>query len=241
MLRRDGFASLAPRERADLARVRVGLGLAHPNPNPRANPDPNPNPNPHPHPNPDPTSRRAAGSPAQLTTRPLAFNGSHLFLNLVLRPAGWLRVEVLPAHGDGAAPLCGLGRARSRASARPAGLDARRPARVARRRATRPLAGATVSKRVEWCRSGCRSSVIGTGAPACPPTGRGLGHPRPAQAPPAQARYLARTRVDLPTVVTYPGALPLQHRARRALRLLGGRVRRRQEPRLPRRRRLGVS
>ena len=44
--------------------------------------------------------------PAQLTTRPLAFNGSHLFLNLVLRPAGWLRVEVLPAHGDGDAPLC---------------------------------------------------------------------------------------------------------------------------------------
>ena len=64
VLRRDGFASLAPRDEA---------------------------------------------APAQLTTRPLSFNGSHLFVNVVLGPAGWLRVEVLPPRGGGDAPLCGFG------------------------------------------------------------------------------------------------------------------------------------
>ena len=104
VLRRDGFASLAPREQA---------------------------------------------APAQLTTRPLAYNGSHLFLNLVLRPAGWLRVEVLPAHGDGAAPLCGLG-ARDAVPLR-GPLDSTRVALPAWRGGV-PLgrfAGATVSQRVE--------------------------------------------------------------------------------------------
>ena len=87
--------------------------------------------------------------PAQLTTRPLAFNGSHLFLNLILRPAGWLRVEVLPAHGDGAAPLCGLG-AREAVPLR-GPLDSTRVALPAWRGGV-PLgrfAGATVSQRVE--------------------------------------------------------------------------------------------
>jgi hypothetical protein len=106
VLRRDGFASLAPREHA---------------------------------------------APAQLTTRPLAFNGSYLFLNLVLRPAGWLRVEVLPAQrdGDGDAPLCGLG-ARDAAPLR-GPLDSTRVALPAWRGGV-PLgrfAGATVSQRVE--------------------------------------------------------------------------------------------
>ena len=64
VLRRDGFASLSPRDDA---------------------------------------------APAQLTTRPLSFNGSHLFVNVVLGPAGWLRVEVLPPRGGGDAPLCGFG------------------------------------------------------------------------------------------------------------------------------------
>lgn len=76
VLRRDGFASLAPRDGA---------------------------------------------RPGTLTTRPLAFNGSHLFVNVVLRAGGALRVEVLPPSPRGesrgesrggaaaAASLCGLG------------------------------------------------------------------------------------------------------------------------------------
>ena len=51
----------------------------------------------------------AAGAPSgRLTTRPLAFNGSRLFVNVVLPAGGSLRVEVLSAAGSTAeeeAPL----------------------------------------------------------------------------------------------------------------------------------------
>lgn len=49
------------------------------------------------------------GTPnGRLTTRPLVFSGAHLFVNVILRENGKLRVEVLSDEAPRGRPLCGL-------------------------------------------------------------------------------------------------------------------------------------
>eukprot|EP00964_Phaeocystis_antarctica_P134797 scaffold99092_cov57-Phaeocystis_antarctica.AAC.1 len=150
VLRRDGFASLAPRDEA---------------------------------------------APAQLTTRPLSFNGTHLFVNVVLGPAGWLRVEVLPPRGGGDAPLCGFG-ARDAVPLR-GPLDSTRVALPAWRGGV-PLsrfAGAAVRPAgLKWCQP--------SGAPACSPRGAAWAVQEPQKAP-RIPRHKRAQDMDLPTVNPY--------------------------------------